>query len=210
MENLLASFFGSHDYLFIRQAKEWLEIFTGLEGANKYEVLTKGGQRVGLITEESGFFWRLITRWVLKSRRPMKVSIMDDSGKVLLKLKRPFYFFFSDLKIMDGEDNERGYVNQRFSIINKKYTIKNAKDEKVFTIKSPFWRIWTFKVKNKAGDEAGRISKKWGGFLREFFTDADQFGVEFKNAETLENKVLLFSAAVSIDLDYFEENQPNN
>ena len=61
MKKKLADFFGEHQYLFIRQAKEWLEIFTGLEGANKYEVLTKDGQCVGLITEESGFFWRLLT-----------------------------------------------------------------------------------------------------------------------------------------------------
>ena len=52
------------------------------------------------------------------------------------------------------------------------------------------------------------ISKRWGGGLREIFTDADTFMVDFGNGIwTEEQRQVIFAAAMSIDFDFFENNQ---
>ncbi len=52
----------------------------------------------------------------------------------------------------------------------------------------------------------GVISKKWGGALKEFFTDADKFQVQMPATLTIQQKAVVFGAATSVDLDFFEQN----
>ena len=78
------------------------------------------------------------------------------------------------------------------------------------SLKSPFWRIWTFPIKDGVGRSAGKITKKWSGLLKEAFTDADTFAVDFEDYPwNKEQKPLLLATAISIDFDYFEENSGN-
>ncbi len=55
----------------------------------------------------------------------------------------------------------------------------------------------------------GAISKKWQGFIKEGFTDADRFLVDFGSEQewTLSERAVLLCAAISIDFDFFENNQ---
>ena len=56
--------------------------------------------------------------------------------------------------------------------------------------------------------QTATISKKWGGALREVFSDADTFRIEFGTASwTEEQRAVLLAAAISIDFDFFENNQ---
>ena len=57
------------------------------------------------------------------------------------------------------------------------------------------------------GAEAGVIRKQWGGLLRELFTDADAFGVEFQPHVPVEVRKLLLVATFLIDFTCFENNQ---
>ena len=79
--------------------------------------------------------------------------------------------------------------------------------------KGPFFNPWTFDI--IAGDGAtkvGIISKEFPkatleSMMREFFTDADNFGVQFYD-RNLDNahKAVLFAAVYLIDFMYFEDN----
>ena len=69
------------------------------------------------------------------------------------------------------------------------------------------WRIWSFNILDKLGNDAGKIGKKWGGLLKEVFTDSDRFGLDLSKGDwTNEQKAIIFFAGLSIDLDFFEEN----
>jgi len=57
------------------------------------------------------------------------------------------------------------------------------------------------------GAEAGVIRKQWGGLLRELFTDADAFGVEFQPHVPVEVRKLLLVATFLVDFTCFENNQ---
>ena len=48
------------------------------------------------------------------------------------------------------------------------------------------------------GDKVGRISKKWTGFISEFVSDADNFGVQFPTECSLDMKCALIGATILI------------
>ena len=72
-------------------------------------------------------------------------------------------------------------------------------------IYSPMFRIWTFKLMFE-DQEVGRISKKWGGMLKEIFTDADMFGMECEQHVPVEVRSILLVATFLIDFTCFENN----
>ena len=72
-------------------------------------------------------------------------------------------------------------------------------------IYSPIFRIWTFKLLFE-DQEVGRISKKWGGMLKEMFTDADVFGMEVEPHVPNELRAILLVATFLIDFTCFENN----
>lgn len=63
-------------------------------------------------------------------------------------------------------------------------------------------------MEGEDGVSKAQISKKWGGALREIFTDADTYRVSFENGNWSRfQRRVIFAAAISIDFDFFENNQ---
>ena len=46
----------------------------------------------------------------------------------------------------------------------------------------------TLQVQSSGGQEVGKISKQWSGFAKEYFTQADNFGVSCKCYSTVSKK----------------------
>ncbi|CAG2162276.1 unnamed protein product [Oppiella nova] len=63
---------------------------------------------------------------------------------------------------------------------------------------------WTLLAKD-SDRNVGKISKKWSGLLREHFTDADVFGVNFPGDQDVRAKALLMAATFLIDFMFFEK-----
>ncbi|MDC1174549.1 phospholipid scramblase-related protein [Bacteriovoracaceae bacterium] len=196
----------SSSEIFIRQIKEWGEILLGFETVNKFEVLNSHGQKIGFLAEEGGGIIRLILRQILRSHRPLNISLFSLNQEVVLKVVRPFYFFFSVMEVFDGQGDCIGRVERRFGVLYKKYDLRDKNNNVFSHIKAPIWSLWRFPIYNLIGERTGIISKKWGGILKEVFTDADQFGVQMPDV-SWEKKSIIFACAISIDLDFFEENQ---
>ena len=205
--DLIDQFFNNLSQVFVHQSREWGEIITGFETRNKYKVLDSSGSQIGFIAEQRNGVWAFILRSMLRSHRPMHIKVWNESRTEILDIQRPFHFFFSDMTV-HSEGKLIGHIKQRFGIIYKKYDITDEHDRVFARIRSPLWRLWTFKIFDSRDDEKGIITKKWGGFLREIFTDEDKFMVEFQKFSAQE-KALIFSTAITIDLDYFEENHSN-
>jgi hypothetical protein len=194
---------------FIKQKKEWLEIFTNWESKNKYVVMSPDEKELAYIIEKDEGFMAMLKRVFLRSHRPLDISVIDFNGQQLLQLTRPFFWFFSDLFI-NQSGQKMGSVHRRFGILYKKYDLYDSNRQLFATIKCPIWRLWTFKVQDKMGKEICIISKKWQGFLKEAFSDADAFMVDFGHHHAsipVDQKIILFATALSIDFDFFENNQ---
>ncbi len=191
--------------IFIRQVKEWGEILTGFETSNKYKVLNSKGDQIASLAERGGGIWKFILRQVMRSHRNLEISVFSQSSKEILNLHRPFYWLFSDMYVNDGNGQNRGLVRSRFAIFSHTRELLDEKGKVFGYVKAPRIRLWnwSFKIYDMNDEKVGIISKKWGGILRELFTDADQFGLQLPQW-SWEKRVILFACAVTIDLDFFE------
>ena len=197
--------------LVIQQIKEWVEIVINFETKNKYEIHTASGGMLGYIIERDSGFLGSLKRVVLRSHRPLEIDILDKDSQSAYRLSRKFFFFFSDLNIAGRDGQKLGSIHRRFGLIYKKYDLHDKYGNTFAHIQAPIWRLWTFPVINKSGQQAGVISKKWQGLLKEAFTDADSFVIDYGDtAWMIEQKIVILCAAISIDFDFFEDNQANN
>ena len=204
----LNGFLQTHSGLMLKQRKEWTEIITKFETKNKYEILDPMGQTIGAMAEVSGGFKGHLIRLITRSHRPLDISIVDQNVKLVARLQRKFFWFFSDLNIFASDGSFIGSIHRRFGIFHKKYDLMDNNQFIFAQIKSSIFRLWTFKIFDLRGRQVGVISKKWQGFLKEGFTDADMFGVDLSHSEwDAVKKLIVFCAAISIDFDFFEENQ---
>ncbi|CAN7940344.1 unnamed protein product, partial [Ixodes pacificus] len=60
------------------------------------------------------------------------------------------------------------------------------------------------KVTTLAGNEIGVITKQWSGLVKEYFTDADNFGVSFPLDMDVHCKAALMACTMLIDYMFFE------
>jgi uncharacterized protein YxjI len=201
-------FIASSSKLFVQQRKEWAEILIDWETANKYAVLDEQKRQIGYIAERSDGFWTHVKRWFLRSHRGFRIEVLGPAGERVLTLTRAFFWFFSDLLVLGPEGARHGEVRRRFGILRRKYDLVDETGRTFARIASPIWRIWTFAVRDESGTERAVISKKWGGALTEIFTDADTYMVDFGDHPWSEGqRAVIFAAAISVDFDFFENNQ---
>ena len=193
--------------LYIKQKKNWAEIMVDFETANRYAVMDESQNIVGMIAEEGNGFLTTLSRLFFRSHRGFTASLVSSDGACLISLSRRFFFFFSHLQVTSGP-KIIGHVARRFGILHKKYDLSDATGRVFATIKSPIWRLWTFPILDERRIVQGaQIAKKWGGPLREIFTDADTYQVDFgQGTFSLQERYVIIAAAISIDFDFFERN----
>lgn len=192
--------------LVVRQRKEWVEILVDWETRNQYAVLGADGTELARVAERGGGLWDGLRRAVLRSHRPLEALVVSLAGEPLLRLARPFFWLFSHLAVSRADAAPLGEVVRRFGVLYRRYDLVDAHGTRFARIAGPRWRIWTFPVEGEHGQRA-TIAKAWGGVMREVFSDADTFRVEFDVGPwTEEQRAVIFAAAISVDFDFFENN----
>jgi uncharacterized protein YxjI len=186
--------------LIVSQKKEWGEIVTGFETKNKYVVSDIDGQQLYFAAEQKG---SLLARLFLKANRPFYLAILDNNGQTQISVKRPFRFFFHEATVSDSQGEVLGVIKKNFSIISKKYTLFDQRGKELYTLKGPLLKPWTFNIRKQSND-VGKITKKWSGLLKETFSDADNFGIEFPPNINNETKAFLLGTVFLIDFVHFE------
>lgn len=193
--------------LVIKQRKELAEILIDWETANRYVVLGANSQQVGYVAERKRGFLALLMRNFLRSHRPLEADIFAPDRTPLLHMARGFFWFLSSLEVKDDAGRLLGHVERRFSLLYKRYDLHDASGQVFARIQSPLWRLWEFPVLDADGNSVAVVSKKWGGVLKEIFSDADTFRLHFGVKEWTEaQRAVLLAAAISVDFDFFEDN----
>lgn len=190
--------------LVIRQRRELAEFF-GYESRNKYEVLTADGQPILYAAEQGKGLGAMLARQFFGHWRSFEINVFDVYRNLVLRAVHPFRFFFQRLEVHDAGGRLIGALQQRFAFFSKRFDVLDASDNVLFTVSSPFWRVWTFPFV-RSGREVAVIAKKWGGVLREIFTDADTFRIDYQPELSPDERALLLAAGLFIDLQYFEQN----
>lgn len=205
-ESALSSALEQSDGLFVRQVREWGEILTGLETRNKYELRNALGDLIGFAGEVAGGLGATLLRLWLRASRPFELQVTDASGHAFLRVTRPFRFIFHRAEIFDGQGRRCGAIQKRWSFFRRIYDVEDDRGAARLSLFGPILRPWTFEVRR--GDAVvGLIQKKWGGVLRESFTDADTFGVQFSAPLDLAEKRVLVGAVFLIDFVHFENRE---
>ncbi len=190
----------SVDGLAVSQQREMVEIFTGFEGRNKYVVMGPDGRELYMAVEEDSFF---LIRWFLRALRPFTIDLYTLDQQSVLRVIRPFRFYFHEAQIEDADGRLLGRIQRRFAILRRKYDILDDQGRAILQLFGPLLRPWTFVIQDEQR-EYGAIMKKWSGLLKEGFTDADNFGVQFPADWPLEKKAVLLGAVFLIDFVHFE------
>ena len=186
--------------LVISQKKEWGEIISGFETKNKYVVLDSMGNELYRAAEEKG---SLLARWFLKALRPFEICVRTYEDQLVLRVVRPFRFFFYRLDVFDAQGGLLGTIERRFSLLRRIYSVLDSSRQEAYQLFGPILHPWTFEIRE--GDMVhGKITKKWSGLLKEGFTDADNFGITFPPGWDIKLKALFLGAVFLIDFAHFE------
>jgi uncharacterized protein YxjI len=190
------------DALVIRQRKELTEVFTSLETKNRYEIDLPGGATIYAQEQGQGTMDFLVRNF-LNTKRPFHIELSDERGQDVLHLHRPWRWLFSRLDVLDGNGAPLGAIEQRFAVLSKRFSVLDPSGVELAELHGPLLRPWTFRVL-VGGQEVGQITKQWSGLLREAFTDADTFGVQFGPGMSPQLRALALGATFLIDFLYFE------
>ncbi len=200
MESIVAD----RERVLIHQTKEWGEILLGFESKNRFELRDESGRRLGNAAEEAAGIGQWFLRNLFGRCRKATIHVYDAQGQQVGRGEKPFRWFFHRMEVYDGEQRI-GAVQRKFALLHRVFAIENAAGEQVMELKSTLFRIWTFQLLFE-GQEVGAIRKKWGGLLKEMFTDADVFGLEVGPHVPIEVRKLLDIATFLVDFTCFENN----
>ncbi len=193
----------SADAIYVSQKFELAEIF-GFETRNRYVIKTDDGQQFGYCAEPKVGFLDAIMRQFLGHWRVFNIVGTDMHNQQVFRAHHPFRWFFQHLDVFGAGDRPLGSLQQRFAWFNKKFDFLDTRGRVIMTMNSPIWKIWTFPIQKDSRD-VSVIEKKWSGFSKELFTDADNFRVRFTDLKlTSDERLLLLAGAVFVDLLYFE------
>ncbi|KAF3827204.1 hypothetical protein GH733_002690, partial [Mirounga leonina] len=191
------------DQILIHQQIELLE---GFETNNRYEIKNSFGQRIYFAAEDTDF----CTRNCCGASRPFTMRILDNMGQEVITLERPLK---CDSCCFPCCLQEVSYVIQIWHPCMPRFTIQNERREDVLKFIAPCLLCSCcadvdFEVRDvvmftglafliKSLDEenvVGKISKQWTGFMREAFTDADNFGIQFPLDLDVKMKAVMLGA----------------
>ncbi|XP_063297073.1 phospholipid scramblase 1-like [Pelobates fuscus] len=206
------------DQILIHQQIEILELFTGFETSNKYEIKNSTGQRIYFAAEQND----CCNQYFCGSARSFTITVVDNANQEVMKLMRPLRCdccctpcCLQKLEVQAPPGIPVGYVIQNWHPYLPKFTIQNEREQNILKIVGPcvLCRCCsdvTFEVKSL--DEhfnVGRISKQWSGFVNEMYTDADNFGVQFPLDLDVKIKAVMLGACFLIDFMFFEKTEHN-
>ncbi|KAM9088861.1 phospholipid scramblase 2 isoform X4 [Balaenoptera acutorostrata] len=201
------------DQLLIHQQIELLEVLTGFETCNKYEIKNSLGQRIYFAAEDTD----CCTRNCCGPSRPFTIRILDNTGREVITLERPlrctsccFPCCLQEIEIQAPPGVPVGYVTQTWHPCLPKFTLQNERREDVLRITGPCivcscCADVDFEIKSLDDKYVvGKISKQWTGFVRELFTDVDNFGIQFPLDLDVKMKAVMLGACFLIDFMFFE------
>jgi uncharacterized protein YxjI len=191
------------DSLVIRQRKELTEVFTSMETKNRYEIDLPDGRTILYAQEQGEGGADFLRRNFLNTARPFHIELSDERGQDMMHLHRPWRWWFARLDVLDGNNAPLGAIERRFALFAKRFTVLDPSGAEIAELDGPMLRPWTFRVL-VGGQEVGQITKQWSGLLREAFTDADTFGVQYGPGMSPQLRALALAATFLIDFLYFE------
>ncbi|XP_061565632.1 phospholipid scramblase 2-like [Cololabis saira] len=203
------------DQILIHQKLELVEVFTGFETNNQYEIKNSLGQSIYKAKEIND----CCTRNCCGALRPFEMKIKDTMDREVIHLIRPLRCALcccpcclQEMEVQAPPGITIGYITQDWHLCSlPKFSILGPNRETLMKLEGPCvvcncCADVNFELKGKDGEETiGRISKQWGGLMKEVFTDTDNFGIQFPLDLDVKMKAVLMGACFLIDFMFFQK-----
>uniref|UniRef100_A0A8C9SGT9 Phospholipid scramblase n=1 Tax=Scleropages formosus TaxID=113540 RepID=A0A8C9SGT9_SCLFO len=207
------------DQILIHQKIELLEAIIGFETNNQYEIKNVLGQTIFRAKENND----CCTRNCCGALRSFNIKLMDNMDCEVIQLVRPFRCnscwcpcCLQELEVQAPPGTVIGYVVQDWHPCLPKFSIQGPSRETLLKLEGPCLACnccgdVNFELKDKDGEQCiGRISKQWSGLVKEIFSDADNFGIQFPMDLDVKIKAVLLGACFLIDFMFFEKTGDKN
>ncbi|XP_002734305.1 phospholipid scramblase 1-like [Saccoglossus kowalevskii] len=146
------------------------------------------------------------------------MTVTDNNDQEVLIIKRPyrcdeccFFCCLMSVDISTPTGTSLGGVKQTCSVIKPKFDIRNAEDDTVLKLRGPCIKCRCcgdveFDLYDKDLETViGRVAKQWSGLGKEWFTDADQFGITFPMDLDVRMKAVMIGAVFLLDFMFYEK-----
>ncbi len=134
-----------------------------------------------------------------KRMTPFEVIVTAPTGETVLTVRRGWTIFRSEVSVYDENDVLQGTFRQRMLTIGGKFDILDENDALQCSVKGS-WASWDFSF-DKDGVQMAKVTKKWSGMGKEFFTTADNYVIAIDPTvpQKNETRLLILAAALCID-----------
>ena len=183
-----------------------LGMLTGWEVAREFDVVDSIGRQRGSAADQGQGVFASLGRTFFSGWLAVQFAVFSyPSQQLALSLRRPFFWFFSEITVEGAPGERLGSAKRRFSLLRKHYDLLDASGQMFATITSSLFHPWTFPIFDRSGQQRAEIAKKWAGMTQEMITEAQRFKIDFMNHDwPLAQRAVILATALTIDFDSFE------
>ncbi|CAL8124632.1 unnamed protein product [Orchesella dallaii] len=180
------------------------------------------GRRLFFAAENSDTF----SLFCMGSCRPWNILLFDQGGNAVMQGRRTSSCCCSGLcsnevKVTSTTGLDLGSISQNNSCCTGSWNVHDTQGNNILLIQGPECSVCCpsaatcfeaeFLIKTvQGGNQIGKITKSFSGFMREMFTAADTFCVEYPVDLHVNIKAVLIYGAFMIDFIYYENAQNQN
>jgi uncharacterized protein YxjI len=169
-----------------------------VELRNQYGVFAPDGRQIGAVEQVGqsalAFLARVFTSWDVAL--PITLEIRGPAGPELL-VKKPWFTWRCEVTRADGLP--LGQIVKQIRLGKARFALLDPGGAQLGEVRAENWRAKDFSVRDAAGQELARVTKRWAG-LRELFTDADTYVVEVRPTATDPLRSLGVASCLVIDV----------
>ncbi len=172
------------------------------KAANNFDIYDPDTGRIVMECREDhlGFMTKLLRFTEYKRMTPFDIQIRTVDGEQVVRVTRGAAFLLSKVAVFDARDRPIGGFHQKLLSVGGAFDVRDVRDRVVCTLKGK-WTGWDFTF--RAGDEEfARVTKKWAGAGKEFFTSADNYILQIAESVPADHvaRQLILAAVMCIDM----------
>ncbi len=186
---------GNHRSLIVKRKYECI----GFKMRNLYAVTTGTGDMLASAVQELP-----VSGW--RDEEP-DITMHDSDRNPALGLSHSFRWWFKRLEVWTTEGHLLGTLQQRFSLLSKRFDVEDAKGRVCMTVSGlhQFSLSTNFFSFMKGDRQIATFTGRVQGLLRSIFSEEVQHRVEYQDGRlTVEERQLILVAALFIDRQYFD------
>jgi uncharacterized protein YxjI len=179
-----------------------------LKLTDTYDILDpQTGSVIAVAKEEPEPWAKWLRLIVKKGLMPTVVNVYEGvNPQPVLSIRRGVAFFRPKVTVTVSGGQPAGHFVAKAFSLGGAFRMFDSQETEIGSVKGD-WKGWNFTMSTPSGQELGRVTKKWAGLGKEFFTTADTYVIAISEGAGRPNIApLLLAAGLAIDTVYKEKN----